>query len=64
MKSKGEAGEISSLYDGYDMPQVTYEGFGDESYRLDKIIYMPVLDTGPVSAGLLGWKGNADELAP
>ena len=61
MKSEGEAAEISSLYDGNDMPQVTYEGFGEESYALDKILYWPVLEKDPVTAGLKGLKGRTGE---
>ncbi|MDT8394996.1 MAG: right-handed parallel beta-helix repeat-containing protein [bacterium] len=62
MKNKGEAVEISTLYDGHDLDKVTYEGFGDESYTLDKVLYWPALEKEPVTAGLKGWKGNSGEL--
>lgn len=38
---------ISTLYDGYDFNDVTYEGYGNEKYKIDKIIYKPFL-TKPV----------------
>ena len=62
MKKKGEVAEISTFFDGNDMPEVTYEGFGDESYTLDKVVYLPVLEKEPVTAGLKGWKGRSGEL--
>lgn len=64
MKEKGEDADISTLYDGHDLPEVTYEGFGEESYRIDKILYLPALEAKPEAAGLKGWKGTADELVP
>ena len=64
MTETGENADISSLYDGHDLPEVTYEGFGEESYRLDKILYFPSLETEPETAGLKGWEGMAGELAP
>ncbi len=62
MKKKGETAEISTLFDGYDLPEVTYEGFGEESYTLDKVLYWPTLEKEPVTAGLKGWKGSSGEL--
>ena len=62
MTEKGADDDISTLYDGHDLPEVTYEGFGEESYRLDKILYLPALETEPEAAGLKGWEGKADEL--
>ncbi len=64
MIEKGADADISTLYDGHDLPEVTYEGFGEESYRLDKVLYLPALETDPESAGLKGWKGTVDELVP
>jgi parallel beta-helix repeat protein len=64
MTEKGGDADISTLYDGHDLPEVTYEGFGEESYLLDKILYLPVLEAEPETAGLKGWEGTADELAP
>jgi len=63
MTEKGGDADISTLYDGHDLPEVTYEGFDEETYRLDKILYLPALETEPESAGLKGWEGTADELA-
>jgi len=63
MIEKGGDADISTLYDGHDLPEVTYEGFGEESYLLDKILYLPALETEPETAGLKGWEGTADELA-
>ncbi|UCG39427.1 MAG: hypothetical protein JSV00_04150, partial [bacterium] len=63
METKGADADISTLFDGHDLPEVTYEGFGEEVYRLDRIIYMPPR-TGPAEgAGLKGWKGTEDELS-
>ncbi|MDF1526252.1 MAG: right-handed parallel beta-helix repeat-containing protein [bacterium] len=64
MMEKGADADISTLYDGHDLPEVTYEGFGEESYRLDKVLYLPALETEPEAAGLKGWKGTDDELLP
>jgi hypothetical protein len=64
MTEKGKDADISTLYDGHDLPEVTYEGFGEETYRLDKILYLPALKTESETAGLKGWEGTADELAP
>jgi len=64
MTEKGGDADISTLYDGHDMPEVTYEGFGEETYRLDKVHYLPALESKPEAAGLKGWKGTADELSP
>jgi len=62
MARKNDGANIASLYDGHDLPEVTYEGFGEQKYRLDRILYDPWLKSAPPSAGLLGWKGTADEL--
>jgi parallel beta-helix repeat protein len=62
MTEKGANADISTLYDGHDLPEVTYEGFGEESYLLDKVLYLPAFETDPEAAGLKGWKGTADEL--
>ena len=64
MTEKGGDADISTLYDGHDLPEVTYEGFDEENYLLDKILYLPALETEPETAGLKGWEGTADELAP
>ncbi len=62
MRQKGSDADITSLYDGYDLPRVTYEGFGEQEYRLDRIVYQPYLDSPPPGSGLKGWKGKEDEL--
>ncbi len=63
MKEKGEDGDLSAVFDGHDLPEVTYEGFGDESYYLDKVLFLPAREGDPSGAGLKGWKGTVDELA-
>lgn len=62
MDEKGPAADITSLYDGFDEPEVTYEGFGEKKYRLDKVTYVPRLQTPPDGVGLQGWKGKDNEL--
>ncbi len=62
MEKNGDDANISTLYDGHDLPEVTYEGFGEQKYRLDRIMYKPWLEGPPPVAGLTGWKGRADEL--
>ncbi len=34
---------ISTLYDGHDMKEIAYEGFGDEKYKIDVIVWEPYL---------------------
>ncbi|UCG38140.1 MAG: right-handed parallel beta-helix repeat-containing protein [bacterium] len=63
MEAKGADADISTLFDGHDLPEVTYEGFGEETYRLDRIIYVPPRTGPPEGAGLRGWKGTEDELS-
>ena len=62
MGKKGPDANINSLFDGHDLPEVTYEGFGEQKYRLDRIIYSPFLESPPADAGLRDWKGKVDEL--
>ncbi|GBE15333.1 MAG TPA: hypothetical protein ENH32_07290 [Proteobacteria bacterium] len=62
MKAKGPNADISTLYDGYDLPEVTYEGFGEQKYRIDKIFYDPWLGGAGAGTGLSGWKGKKGEL--
>ena len=35
---------LDLFHDRLDQPTVTYEGYGDEAYRLDRVIFSPVLD--------------------
>ena len=62
MKDNGTDPDIGSIFDGHDLPEVTYEGFGEEKYRLDKVVFMPVLKVPPKTSGLTGWQGGKDEL--
>jgi parallel beta-helix repeat protein len=62
MEKNGDDANISTLYDGHDLPEVTYEGFGEQKYRVDRILFEPWLEDPPTAAGLTGWKGRADEL--
>lgn len=34
---------ISSIYDGFDLPETKYEGFGEGSYKLDIVVFKPFL---------------------
>lgn len=34
---------ISSIYDGYDIPEAKYEGFGEDKYRIDVVVFKPYL---------------------
>ncbi|MCX7769668.1 MAG: right-handed parallel beta-helix repeat-containing protein [Proteobacteria bacterium] len=36
---------VSTIYDGFDLKEVTYEGYGDQKYAIDKVIYKPYLTT-------------------
>ncbi len=59
---KGPDANISTLFDGYDLNEVTYEGFGDKKYRIDKVRYVPMLSDPEEKIGLLDWNGEEDEL--
>ncbi|MDT8441769.1 MAG: right-handed parallel beta-helix repeat-containing protein [Desulfuromonadales bacterium] len=43
LEAAGADGNVSIFHDRRDQPHVTYEGFGTDSYRLDKIRYAPWL---------------------
>jgi parallel beta-helix repeat protein len=62
MDKSGVDGNVPGIYDGHDLPEVTYEGFGEEKYRLDKVVYLPILADAPEEVGLKGWQGGKDEL--
>ena len=62
MTQKGGMADIGTIYDGHDLPVVTYQGFGEEKYRLDKVVYLPLLKSPPQASGLKGWQGRKDEL--
>ena len=51
----GKDGNVAIFHDRRDQPKVTYEGYGPESYRLDRVHYtpwleLPVPDAGPLEA--------------
>lgn len=48
LKKAGAEGNLEMFQDGRDQPQVTYEGFGPESYAVDVIRFAPWL-TAPVA---------------
>jgi len=34
---------VSTIYDGHDLPETKYDGYGDETYRLDVVVFKPFL---------------------
>ena len=44
LRKATEESNLDLFHDRFDQPTVTYEGYGDESYRLDRIVYQPILD--------------------
>lgn len=38
---------ISTIFDGHDLPETKYEGYGEEKYRIDIVVFKPFL-TQPV----------------
>lgn len=34
---------ISTIYDGHDLPETKYEGYGDDKYKLDVVVFKPFL---------------------
>ena len=51
----GQDGNVSIFHDRRDQPKVTYEGYGPESYRIDRVKFAPWLkkpvdDAGPEAA--------------
>ena len=51
MAMVGERGNVAIFHDGYDQPEVSYEGYGPESYLLDRIKYAPWLKDAVPGAG-------------
>ncbi|RMF75086.1 MAG: hypothetical protein D6740_01390 [Alphaproteobacteria bacterium] len=47
LRAAGADANDALFWDVHDQPTVVYEGFGDEAYRLDRVVFQPVLD-GPV----------------
>lgn len=44
LRQASEEANLDLFHDRFDQPTVTYEGYGDETYRLDRVIFSPVLD--------------------
>jgi hypothetical protein len=51
MVAVGTEGNLTIFFDRYDKPEVTYEGFGPDSYRLDRVVYSPWLEAPVAEAG-------------
>ncbi len=34
---------VSTIYDGHDLPETKYEGYGEDKYKLDVVIFKPFL---------------------
>jgi len=47
LKEMATKDNVSTIYDGYDLKEVTYEGYGDTKYKIDIVSYKPYL-TSPV----------------
>jgi hypothetical protein len=47
LAAAGKDGNVSFFFDRKDKPKVTYEGYGAESYALDRVVFSPWL-TAPV----------------
>jgi len=52
LTAAGKDGNVAIFFDRKDKPKVVYEGFGKESYALDRVVFSPwlaspVKDTGP-----------------
>jgi nitrous oxidase accessory protein NosD len=44
LRQAREETNLDLFHDRLDQPTVTYEGYGDEAYRLDRVVFQPVLD--------------------
>ncbi len=51
MQRAGGDGNLAFFHDRLDQPEVTYEGYGPEKYRLDRIVFAPWLDREVPDAG-------------
>ncbi|PLX82506.1 MAG: hypothetical protein C0614_06090 [Desulfuromonas sp.] len=51
LSAAGNDGNVEIFHDRRDQPQVTYEGYGPESYKLDRIRFAPWLETEVAEAG-------------
>ncbi len=47
LKEMATKENVSTIFDGYDLKEVSYEGYGDTKYKIDKVSYKPYL-TSPV----------------
>ena len=47
----GKEGNLPFFHDRHDQPEVSYEGFGPEKYRLDRIVFAPWLEREVADAG-------------
>jgi len=51
LNAAGSDGNVEIFHDRRDQPEVTYEGYGPESYKLDRIRFAPWLETEVAEAG-------------
>jgi nitrous oxidase accessory protein NosD len=52
LESAGADGNVTIFFDRHDKPEVTYEGFGPDSYVLDRVTFIPWLPAPVADAGL------------
>lgn len=51
LAAAGSEGNLEIFFDRYDKSEVTYEGFGPDSYRLDRVVFSPWLEAPVAGAG-------------
>jgi hypothetical protein len=51
LAAAGSEGNLEIFFDRCDKPEVTYEGFGPDSYRLDRVVFSPWLEAPVTGAG-------------
>lgn len=51
LAAAGKDGNVAIFFDRKDKPKVVYEGFGNESYALDRVVHEPWLKTPVKDAG-------------
>ncbi|NIQ95422.1 MAG: hypothetical protein GWN87_15390 [Desulfuromonadales bacterium] len=51
MKEAGAGANLPFFHDRRDKEWVTYEGFGPDSYRIDRVVYHPWLDKPVAEVG-------------